>query len=179
MEDPQCDDDLNEVDNEDFVMFDNQDVSEETEEDKGPDVSVLDLCLKLFKLRANLLGLARFSLEEKVQIELLDLLRRLNCPLKAFTLIMKWAAKLNGSGHMFRDGFQPSRKKVITKLYKRYSMNGLIPQEKQLYLPYTQRTVSMIYFNASCRTPSMFPARRRRQRVGPDGSKTPPTEVRI
>ena len=49
MEDPQCDDDLNEVDNEDFVMFDNQDVSEETEEDKGPDVSVLDLCLKLFK----------------------------------------------------------------------------------------------------------------------------------
>ena len=43
MEDPLCDDDLNKVDNEDFVMFDdNQDVSEETEEDKGPDVSVLD-----------------------------------------------------------------------------------------------------------------------------------------
>ena len=149
VEDPQCDDDLNEVDNEDFVMFDNQEVSEETEEDEGPDVSVLDLCLKLFKLRANPLGLARFSVEEKVQIELLDLLRKLNCPLKAFTLIMKWAAKSNGSGHMFRDGFQPTRKKVITKLYERYNMNGLIPQEKQLYLPYTQRTVSMIYFNAS------------------------------
>jgi hypothetical protein len=67
VEDPQCDDDLNEVDNEVFVMFDNQDVSEETEEDKGPDVSVLDLCLKLFKLRANPEGLAWFSLEEKVQ----------------------------------------------------------------------------------------------------------------
>jgi hypothetical protein len=67
VEDPQCDDDLNEVDNEDFVMFDNQDDSEETEEDEGPYVSVLDLCLKLFKLRANPLGLARFSVEEKVQ----------------------------------------------------------------------------------------------------------------
>jgi hypothetical protein len=28
-------------------------------------------------------------------------------------------------------------------------MNQLIPQEKQLYLPYTQRSVSVIYFNAS------------------------------
>ena len=65
VEDPQCDDDLNEVDNEDFVMFDNQDVSEETEEDEGPDVSVLDLCLKLFKLQANLLGLARFLWRRK------------------------------------------------------------------------------------------------------------------
>ncbi|KAI2493083.1 hypothetical protein MHU86_21467 [Fragilaria crotonensis] len=27
-------------------------------------------------------------------------------------------------------------------------MNGLIPKEKKLYLPYTQRTVSMIYFDA-------------------------------
>ena len=46
MEDPLCDDDLNEVENVDFVMFDdNQDVSEETEEDEGPDVSILDLCL--------------------------------------------------------------------------------------------------------------------------------------
>ncbi len=117
VEDPLCDDDLNEVNNKDLVMFDdNQDVSEETEEDKGPDVSVLDLCLKLFKLRAIPLGLAQFSLEEKVQIELLDLLRKLNCPLKAFILILKWAAKSNGSGHMFRDGFQPTCKKVITNI---------------------------------------------------------------
>jgi hypothetical protein len=110
VEDPLCDDDLNEVDNEDFVMFDdNQDVSEETEEDKGCDVSVLDLRLKLFTPRANPLGLARFSLEEKVTKKLLDVLRKLNCPLKAFTLILKWAAKSNGSGHMFRDDFQPTQ----------------------------------------------------------------------
>ncbi len=40
-------------------------------------------CEKLFKLRSNPLGLERFSREEKVQIELLQLLRDLNCPLKS------------------------------------------------------------------------------------------------
>ena len=105
--------------------------------------------MKLFKLRANPLGLARFSREERVQIELLQLLRDLNCPLKAFTLVLKWAAKSNGSGHTFREGFQPTREKVITNLYERYNMNGLIPKEKKLYLPYTQRTVSLIFFDAS------------------------------
>jgi hypothetical protein len=38
---------------------DDQDNSE-TESEEGPDLSVLDLYLKLFKLRANPLGLARF-----------------------------------------------------------------------------------------------------------------------
>ena len=156
--DPLCDDALNEVDNEDFVMFDdNQDVSEEAEEDKkGSDVSILDLCLKLFKLRAIPLGLAWFSLEEKVLVEFLDLLRKLNCTLKACTLILKWAAISNGSGHIFCYGFQPTHKKVITKLYKRYNMNGLIPQEKQLYMPYTQSMVSIINFNASEVFPSLL-----------------------
>ena len=148
--------DVNDVD-EDFVVdddgfpdgdADDQDVSE-TEEEEGPDLSVLDLYLKLFQLRANPLGLARFSREEKVQIELLQLLRDLKCPLKAFTLVLTWAAKSNGNGHTFRAGCQPTREKVIKNLYERYNMNGLTPKEKKLYLPYTQRTVSMIFFDAS------------------------------
>ncbi len=59
--------DLNAVEDDDFVMFDNntlsdgdasnQDVSNKTEEEEGPDYfSVLDLCLELFKLQANPLG---------------------------------------------------------------------------------------------------------------------------
>jgi hypothetical protein len=28
-------------------------------------------------------------------------------------------------------------------------MNGLIPEEKQLYLPYSQRTLSIVFFDAS------------------------------
>ena len=83
----------------------NKDSSQENEEEEGPDVSVLDFCLELFKLRANPLGLLRFSLEEKV----LDLVRKLHCPLKVFTDIMMWAAKLKASGHVFREGYQPTR----------------------------------------------------------------------
>jgi hypothetical protein len=117
--------DVNDVD-EDFVVdddgfpdgdADNQHVSE-TEEDQGPDLSVLHLYLKLFQLQANPLGLARFSREEKVQIELLQLLRDIKRHLKAFTLVLKWAAKSNGSGHTFREGCQPTCEKVITNLYE-------------------------------------------------------------
>ena len=50
---------------------------------------------------------------------------------------------------MFKVGCQPSRDKVIRNLYQRYNMNGLIPKERKLYLPYTKRTMSMIYFDAS------------------------------
>jgi hypothetical protein len=153
--------DFNFLDDGDHVLFDDEyafpcagdaddrEVSEGIEGVEGPDVSVLDLYLKLFKLRANPLGLSRFSREEEVLIELLQVLRDLHCPLKAFEIILKWAAKSNGRGHTFRDGVQPTRKKVIANLYERYNMNGLIPKEKRLYLPHTQRIVSMIFFDAS------------------------------
>jgi hypothetical protein len=119
------------------------------EEEDRPDRSVLDLYEKLFLLRSNPLGLERFSREEKVQIELLELLGELKAPLKAFSRILHWAAKSNASGHVFKVGCQPSREKVVRNLYTRYNMNGLIPKEKQLYLPYSKRTVSVVYFNAS------------------------------
>ena len=32
---------------------------------------------------------------------------------------------------------------------ERYNRNGLIPKEKQSYLPYLQRTVSMVFFDTS------------------------------
>jgi hypothetical protein len=149
----------NEVDD-NFVVDDDDDFVHSSFEDNHPDVpseeeeghadhSVFDLYEKLFKLRSNPLGLERFSLEEKVQIELLQLLRDLKAPLKAFTLVLNWAAKSNASGHVFKEGCQPSREKVMRNLYERYNMNGLIPKEKQLYLPYSQRTVSVVYFDAS------------------------------
>jgi hypothetical protein len=100
-------------------------------------------------LRSNPLGLERFSREEKVQIELLQLLKDLKVPLKAFSLTLNWAAKSNERGHFFKVGCQPSHEKVIKNLYQMYNMNGLIPKKKQLYLPYSKRTVSMVYFNAS------------------------------
>ncbi|KAI2491070.1 hypothetical protein MHU86_23514 [Fragilaria crotonensis] len=126
--------DLNAVDDDNFVMFEDND---------DGDAGNQDAFKKLKKRTRKVL-----ILEEKVLIELLDLLRKLHCPLKAFTVILKWAAKSNASGHVFREGFQPTREKVIAKLYERYNMNGLIPKEKKLYLPYTQRIVSMVFFDA-------------------------------
>ena len=122
---------------------------EEEEEEDKPDRSVLNLYEELLLLRSNPLGLERFSREEKVQIELLELLRELKAPLKAFSRILNWAAKSNASGHLFKVGCQPSREKVVKNLFTRYNMNGLIPKEKQLYLPYSNRTVSVVYFDAS------------------------------
>ena len=79
----------------------------------------------------------------------MQLLRDLNCPQKAFILVLNWAAKSNASGHVFQEGCQPTCEKVMKKLNERYNMNGLIPKEKQLYLPYSQRMVSMVFFDAS------------------------------
>jgi hypothetical protein len=105
---------VNGVDDEDFVVineddaFPNGDVDEEdvptnaSEGEEGPDTTgVLDLYLKLFQLQDNLLGLARFSWEEEVLIELLQLFKDLHCALKAFDTILTWAAKSNSSGHTF------------------------------------------------------------------------------
>ena len=113
------------------------------------DHSVYDLYMELFDLRANPHDLERFSCEEKVQIELLQLVRDLKAPLKAFNLILNWAAKSNESGHIFHVGRQPTHKKVMKNLYDRYNMHTLIPKEKQLYLPYSQRVVKVVYFDAS------------------------------
>jgi hypothetical protein len=122
----------------------------ENEEDKcQADHSVFDSYEKLLKLRSNPLGLERFSREERVQIELLQLLRDLKAPLKAFSVVLNWAAKSNASGHVFKEGYQPCREKVMRNLFEGYNMNGLIPKEKQLYLPNSQRTVSVVYLDAS------------------------------
>jgi hypothetical protein len=69
-------------------------------------------------------------------------------PLRAFSLILNWAAKAYERGHIFKMNCQPSREKVVQTLYCRYNMRGLTPKEKLLYLPYSRRVVLMIYFDA-------------------------------
>ena len=113
-----------------------------------PDTSVLELYHLLSKLRSNPLELARFSQEEQVYISLLQLLKEIKAPLNAFTRILNWAAKSNEDGHQFQLDGMPTREKIIQNLYVRYNMKGLIPKEELLYLPYTKRIVSMIYFDA-------------------------------
>ncbi len=130
------------------VHIDNQDVSESEEEECQAVHSVFNLYERMFKLRSNPLSIERFSRDEKVRIELLQLLWDLHCPLKAFTLVLNWAAKSNANGYVFKEGCQPTCEKVMRNLNERYNMNRLILKENQSYLPYSQRTVSMVFFDA-------------------------------
>jgi hypothetical protein len=137
-----------------FDGFDDNDAYNEPADpigdDDGPDKSVLESFEKLLLLCANPLDLEKFLQEEKVQIQLLQLLNELKAPLNAlFTAVLNWAAKAIDCGYFFKDGSQPSCDKVIQKLYTRYDMKGLIPKEKQLFLPYSKQTVSLVYFNAT------------------------------
>jgi hypothetical protein len=115
-----------------------------------PDEGVLELYEELLRLESNpFSSVAKFSCEEKVHIELLQLLKDLKAPLSAFQYILNWAANANENGHVFQVGCQPSREKVTKKmLFNRYNMNGLVPKEQKLYLPYSKRIVTMVYFDA-------------------------------
>ena len=121
-----------------------EDESEEREIPDGikdediPDGIILDLYQEMQELQSNPLGLDRFSGEEKVHIELLNLLKELKAPaLKAFSGILNWAAKVNDQGHIFHPNCQPSCCRVIHNVYCQYNMKGLIPKEKLFYLPYS------------------------------------------
>ena len=116
--DQPIDDDYNDEGyDEDFGMMSDGDVSvrssSEESEDEGedeeiPDGIILDLYEEMQELRSNPLGLDRFSVEEKVHIELLHLLKELDVPLKAFSGILNWAAKAKSQGHIFHPECQPA-----------------------------------------------------------------------
>ncbi len=142
---------------EDFGMMSDGDVSacssSEDSDDEGkvkeiPDGIILDLYEETQELRLNPLGLDRISGEEKEHIELLHLLKELKAPLNAFSGIQNWAAKANGQGHIFHPNCQPSCCRVVHNLYCWYNMKVLIPKEKLFNLPYSRRTVPLIYFDA-------------------------------
>ena len=149
-----AEDEMADVDD-DFGSFDDAlpceeaaDTNHSNHPEGAPDRHLLDLYQEMQELQSNPLGLDRFSVEEKVHIELLNVLKELRAPMKAFSHILNWAAKANDKGHLFKVDCQPSREKVVQNLYCRYNMRGLTPKEKLLYLPYSRRVVPMIYFDA-------------------------------
>jgi hypothetical protein len=94
----------------------NKESDDESDDDEVPDGIILDLYQEMQELRSHPLGLDRFSCAEKVDIEylkLLHLLKELNATLKAFSGILKWAAKANDQG----DKCQHSHRRVIHNLY--------------------------------------------------------------
>ena len=77
-------------------------------------------------------------MEEKVQIDLLQTLKRLRAPLIAYKEIMKWASRSCLQGYSFRDAPIISRKCVVDKLKVRVDVKSLQPLVKELYLPYSK-----------------------------------------
>ena len=133
-------------DNDDFLLFDGSfpcmeaaDSNHSNHPEGVPNRHLLDLYQEIQELQPNPLCLDRFSVEEKVHIELLNLLKELRAPMMAFSHILNRAAKGNDKGHLFKVNCQPSREKVVQNLYSRYNMRGLTPKEKLLvYLPYSR-----------------------------------------
>ena len=94
------------------------------------------------------LNLSTFSLEEEVQVDLLQTLKRLRCPMIAYDEVMKWAVRSCSRGHSFRDIPISSRKTVMDKFRDRVDFEGLTPMLKKLYLPYSNCYVDVVYFSA-------------------------------
>ncbi len=124
-----------------------EEASETTsDESSQPDTGVFEFYEELLSLQSNPLGLEHFSREEKLHIQLLDVLKEIKAPLTAFSLILNWAASSNDCGYHFKAG---CRENLMQNLFTRYNMKGLKPKGKHLYLPYSKRLVSMVYFDAS------------------------------
>ena len=97
------------------------------------------------------LSLSLFSVEVKVQIDLLQTLKdcgRQEWYQPPYSEIMRWASRSCLQGYAFGDVPIMSRKGVIDKLKLRVDVNSLQPLVKQLYLPYSKCFVEVVYFSA-------------------------------
>ena len=112
------------------------------------DGSILDSFVAHSESIDDGLSLSLFSVEEKVQIDLLQTLRRLRAPLITYEEIMRWASRSCSQGYSFRDAPITSRKSVLDKLKVRVNVKSLEPMVKQLYLPYSKCFVEVVYFSA-------------------------------
>ena len=112
------------------------------------DGSILDAFVAHSESINDGLSLSLFSVEEKVQIDLLQTLKRLRAPLIAYEEILKWASRSCSQGYSFRDAPIMSRKGVVDKLKVRVDVKSLQPLVKELYLPYSKCFVEVVYFSA-------------------------------
>ncbi|KAI2508819.1 hypothetical protein MHU86_5553 [Fragilaria crotonensis] len=126
----------------------NVDISSEDSDEPDSNVPIFHGASPLESEVNGGLNGALFSLEEEVQVDLLRTLQRLKCPMIAYDEVMKWAVRSCSRGHTFHDLPISSRKTVVDKLRDRVDYEGLSPIVKHLYLPYSNCTVDVVYFNA-------------------------------
>jgi Plavaka transposase len=114
----------------------------------APDNTLLDIYENLQHLNTDSLGLDKYSIDEKVQVDLLHTLKKLKAPLICFQEVLAWASRAHSMGYQFSGVTQPTRKTLLEKLCRKNCMTGLQPQEKKLRLPQSKQVVKMIYYDA-------------------------------
>jgi len=114
-----------------------------------PDTSLLKLYNDINSVlyTDNELPLNKFSIQEKVQVDLLRTLKQLKAPLKTFQEILNWSERAKHAGYRFTEG-KPTRKSLLAKLQAMTHLKDLQPQTKKLQLPHSKQTVEIVYFNA-------------------------------
>jgi Plavaka transposase len=114
-----------------------------------PDPSLLNLYNDINSVLYinNELPLNKFSVQEKVQVDLLRTLKRLKAPLKTFQEVLDWSERAKCAGYRFTEG-KPTRKSLLSKLQAMTHLNELQPQTKKLQLPHSKQTVEIVYFSA-------------------------------
>jgi hypothetical protein len=110
------------------------------------DRTILDSFEKRCKA-SKAFDVALFSIEERVLVDLLHTLKKLNTPMIAYGEILKWAVRSASSGYEFREGPQTSRKHIISKMQLRLNQDDFSPKTHQLYLPFSKGTIQVIYFD--------------------------------
>jgi hypothetical protein len=80
-------------------------------------------------------GSERVDANEKIQVELLIILKKTKAPLKAFETILNWAAKAAAVNYQFVKPV-PLHKKLLVSIFQKLGMNDLKPKEKEMKFPY-------------------------------------------
>ena len=112
-----------------------------------PDVSVLQLHQQLTALQSDEFGLDRYSIEDRMQLELLHILKSHRLPLNTFAPTLAFAIKLNALGVSLEHA-PKTRKTIIAKLFKHFNMEAMAPRQKACMLPMGNKAVNVVFFNA-------------------------------
>ena len=120
-----------------------------TKNNDDADGSILDAFAAHSESINDGLSLSLFSVKEKVQIGLLQTLKRLHAPLISYNeIMMRWASRSCLQGYAYHDVPIMSQKGVTDKFKLCVDVNSLQPLVKQLYLPYLKCFVDVVYFSA-------------------------------
>ena len=140
-----------EMDEDDSDEPDEIDLTEECEglgTTLEPDETLLLFQKELDLQLANKTGrVRRYTVQEEVLVDLLQVLKKMKAPLKAYTEILKWTKRSFKKKFEFSKS-HPSRRKMISLLYMKHHMESLAPREVLFKLPQRKQTVNIVIFDA-------------------------------